>query len=111
MNRSIDLHFPSSDVTIIAEPGRYYVASAYTLACQVYSKREVFENGKFSSMKYYINDGIYGSFDCVLYQQLVPMDHEILHPLTLKSANENVFKSSICGPTMDSIDMVSPNTC
>lgn len=27
VNHSIDLHFPSPDVTIIAEPGRFYVSS------------------------------------------------------------------------------------
>lgn len=101
MNRSVDLHFPSNDVTIIAEPGRFYVSSAYTLACRVHSKREVRQNGKFLSMMYYINDGVYGSFNCNLY------DHKIAVPLTLKSANEEVFKSSIWGPTCDALDVVN----
>lgn len=100
MNRSIDLHFPSDDVTIIAEPGRFYVSSAYTLACRVHSKREVRQNGKFLSTMYYINDGVYGSFNCNLY------DHNIAHPVTLKSSNGEVFRSSIWGPTCDALDQV-----
>lgn len=106
VNRSVDLHFPSPDITIIAEPGRYYVASAYTLACRVHSKREVHENGEFSSMMYFINDGIYGSFQIVLYQKAINQDQEVTKPFTLKSAKEKRFKSSIWGPTMDAADEV-----
>lgn len=100
VNHSIDLHFPLPDVTIIAEPGRFYVSSAYTLACRVHSKREVRQNGKFNSVMYYINDGVYGSFNCNLY------DHKIVYPITLKPANEELFKSSIWGPTCDALDQV-----
>lgn len=100
VNRSIDLHFPSPDITIIAEPGRYFVASAYTLACRVHSKREVRQNGKFLSTMYYINDGVYGSFNCSLY------DHKVVYPLTLKSPNMELFKSSVWGPTCDALDQV-----
>lgn len=101
MNHSIAIHFPSPDITIIAEPGRFYVSSAYTLACRVHSKREVRLNGKFNTMMYYINDGVYGSFNCNLY------DHKIVYPLTLKSGNEELFKSSIWGPTCDALDQVT----
>ncbi|XP_031640445.1 ornithine decarboxylase 1-like isoform X2 [Contarinia nasturtii] len=103
VNHNVDLLFPSPDVTIIAEPGRFYVSSAYTLACQVHSKRVVRQNGKFDSVMYYINDGVYGSFNCNLY------DHKIVHPTTLKSADEELFKSSIWGPTCDALDQVCEN--
>lgn len=33
-------------------------------------------------MMYYLNDGVYGSFNCQLY------DHKIVYPLTLKSIND-----------------------
>lgn len=42
LNSALDLHFPlSRNVDIIAEPGRYYAASWYTLAVTVSSMREV----------------------------------------------------------------------
>ena len=42
LNTALDLHFPvSRNVTIIAEPGRYYASACYTLAVTVSSKREV----------------------------------------------------------------------
>lgn len=50
---------------------------------------------------YYINDGVYGSFNCNLY------DHKIVYPITLKSPDEELFKSSVWGPTCDALDQVS----
>lgn len=53
---------------IIAEPGRYVVASAFTLVTNIVAKREVTDdNGSLVSTMYYINDGVYGSFNCTLY--------------------------------------------
>lgn len=101
VNSSLDLYFPSSDVTVIAEPGRFYVSSAYTLACRVHSKREIRKNGKSESMMYFINDGVYGSFNCQLY------DHKIVKPITLEPSNEELYKSSIWGPSCDALDQVN----
>lgn len=103
VNSSIALHFPPCDgVRIIAEPGRFYVSSAYTLACRVHSKRENSHNGIIENVMYFINDGVYGSFNCNLY------DHKIVHPKTLKNSmcNEPLYKSSIWGPTCDALDQV-----
>lgn len=61
-------HFPDDKVNIIAEPGRYFVASAYTLICKIHAKREArLPNGKLLTKMYYLNDGVYGSFNCILY--------------------------------------------
>lgn len=65
-------------MTIIAEPGRYYVSSAYTLATTIHSKREVFREGALQSIMYFINDGVYGSFNCNLY------DHKVVYPVPIK---------------------------
>lgn len=80
INEALDEYFPvSSGVTIIAEPGRYFVASAFTLATFVHSKREVkdAETGSVKNNMYYINDGIYGSFNSLLY------DHAEVKPIPL----------------------------
>lgn len=89
INRAIDSQFPSSDVTIIAEPGRYYVASAFTLASQVLSIREVRQNGEIDSLMYFINDGMFGSLACKRYHNA-----------------EQMFTSSIWGPSMAAEDQV-----
>lgn len=67
---------------MIAEPGRFYVASAFTLATSIHSKRSVrgdeSSSGAITHNMYYINDGVYGSFNCLLY------DHQHVTPLPLK---------------------------
>lgn len=46
---------------IIAEPGRYYVTSACSLAAKVIGKKTVIQ-GENKSFMYYISDGVYSSF-------------------------------------------------
>ena len=48
VNRALDEHFPDDTVRIIAEPGRYYVASAYALATNVIASREMLDPGALS---------------------------------------------------------------
>lgn len=102
VNKALDDFFPGDDVTVISEPGRYFVASAYTLACNVHSKRSIVNNSA-EHMMYFINDGVYGSFNCQLY------DHQIVvaNPLDLhKKAPGRIMKSSIWGPTCDALDRI-----
>jgi hypothetical protein len=57
---------------------------------------------------YYINDGVYASFNCLFY------DHAELHPLLAhgeeRVATETLYKSSIWGPTCDGLDLVVKET-
>ena len=48
INPAVDKYFPAgSGVRIIAEPGRYYVTSAYTLAVNIIAKKvEIAYDGK-----------------------------------------------------------------
>lgn len=51
---------------------------------------------------YYINDGVYGSFNCLLY------DHQEVYPQSLKGrSGMKLTSSSIWGPTCDGLDQVS----
>uniref|UniRef100_A0A1B6M882 ornithine decarboxylase n=1 Tax=Graphocephala atropunctata TaxID=36148 RepID=A0A1B6M882_9HEMI len=93
VNAALDDYFPlSTGVSVIAEPGRFYVASAYTLATLVHSKRDTM---------YYINDGVYGSFNCILY------DHAVVHPVPLQNKPGKLQESSVWGPTCDGLDQVA----
>lgn len=69
INAALDKHFPAgSGVQIIAEPGRYYVVSAFTLVTRIHSKREVCQNdGNIVMRMYFINDGVYGAFNGNIY--------------------------------------------
>lgn len=104
VNKTLDEHFPLDEgVRIIAEPGRYYVASAYSLATNVIATREMTdsETGKQKYM-YYINDGVYGSFNCVLY------DHYVPEPCFFaKNESNEKYTSSIWGPTCDGLDCIN----
>jgi len=103
VNAALEEYFPNDGtVRIIAEPGRYYVASAYSLATNVIASREMLdsETGEMKYM-YYINDGVYGSFNCVLY------DHYVPEPSFLaNNESKEKFTSSIWGPTCDGLDCI-----
>uniref|UniRef100_A0A672I0C6 ornithine decarboxylase n=1 Tax=Salarias fasciatus TaxID=181472 RepID=A0A672I0C6_SALFA len=108
INESLDEFFPSeSGVRIIAEPGRYFVESAFTLAVNVIAKKTVMneteensdntESGPDRTMEYYINDGVFGSISSVLnFPDAV-------------GSSELKYKSVIWGPTCDCIDKVLEN--
>uniref|UniRef100_A0A674JN98 Antizyme inhibitor 2 n=1 Tax=Terrapene triunguis TaxID=2587831 RepID=A0A674JN98_9SAUR len=82
INSALDLYFPEGcGVEIIAKLGRYYVASAFTLAVNVIDKQEVpldppgsddEESSSKKNILYYINDGIYGSFSCIFFDHTCP---------------------------------------
>lgn len=122
LNPLFEEHFPaSSGVRIIGEPGRFYSASALTLAVNVFAKRLVpfnqlqsVDKDKLESLgcpkeeqmgyMYYINDGVYGSFNCLVF------DHATVVPETLEDSNGDVlYPSSIWGPTCDSMDCITKN--
>ncbi|KAI3651672.1 hypothetical protein MP228_002975 [Amoeboaphelidium protococcarum] len=112
IRQALDVYFPQSmGVNIIAEPGRFFVASAFTLAVQITARRSVqdAESGKQSFM-YYVNDGVYGSFNCILF------DHAVVEPLvyrhgTVSAAQDAAMHPcSIWGPSCDSMDCITKNS-
>lgn len=115
INTALDEYFPEGEgVRVIAEPGRFMVASAFTLATPIINRREVrlsaeeacpaltatAGDGMLDAVMYFIDDGLYGSFNCVLY------DHQVVRPLPLKEHGENTSISSVWGPTCDGFDQV-----
>lgn len=115
---AIQEYFPVRDhIKIIAEPGRFYVSTAFKLAAHIIARRAPMDNGSPAvaedpeqpKVMYYINDGVYGAFNCILF------DHQIVHPYVLSmngsfhvADSEPKGMSSVWGPTCDSIDCVSP---
>ncbi|KAF3403587.1 hypothetical protein F1880_009533 [Penicillium rolfsii] len=122
---AIQNEFPSR-VTVIAEPGRFYARSAYTLVSQVIARR--CQPQKAASIEalnmLYQNDGVYGNFMNVILEKeilaprLFRRDTSRGRPLVksiTKSGNERTTSTistagshrySIWGPTCDSIDCV-----
>ena len=52
---------------------------------------------------YYLNDGVYGSFNCIYF------DHTVPTILPFNERDGGQFKSTIFGPTCDSIDLICEN--
>ncbi|EHA99189.1 Ornithine decarboxylase [Heterocephalus glaber] len=106
INPTLDKHYPAdSGVCIIAKPGRYYVASAFTLEVTIIDKKLVWreqtgsddeEEASEQIFMYYVNNRVYGSFNCILYD-----DHAQVKPLLQKrpKPEEKYYSSSIWGPT------------
>ncbi|CAH0384449.1 unnamed protein product [Bemisia tabaci] len=107
INLALEDYFPpQTNIEIIAEPGRFYVASAFTLATNIHSKREIYSTDKeLLHTMYYINDGIYGSFNCILFDHYTPTPI----PLT-DSKSDQVFSCSLWGPTCDALDRIIENS-
>ncbi|QKF93844.1 ornithine decaroboxylase [Fadolivirus algeromassiliense] len=106
INEALDEYFSDiENLTIIAEPGRYFVAASYSLVLSVINKkvRVDKETGE-KFITYYINDGVYSSFSNI------PMDHFVVNEKNLfpfNERNEKKYKCKIFGPTCDSIDKIT----
>lgn len=102
VNKALDQYFPDNNVRVIAEPGRFYVASAFTLVTSVHSRKNIYnQNGEIEHVMYYINDGVYCSFNCLLY------DHQVVVPLLKNSPpTDKTMSSTIWGPTCDALDQI-----
>uniref|UniRef100_A0A8C6T3Z3 ornithine decarboxylase n=1 Tax=Neogobius melanostomus TaxID=47308 RepID=A0A8C6T3Z3_9GOBI len=107
---ALDEFFPAdSGVRVIAEPGRYFVDSAFTLALNVFAKKKVWSlpingNGLDTMIMYYVTDGLYGAFgDIKLYPDIKPF---VLRPHRSVESTEPRYQSVIWGPTCDSADRI-----
>lgn len=105
VNKALEIYFPvGCNVDIIAEPGRYYVASCMTLCSMVIAKRVQFDEKRGTDgYMYYLNDGVYGAFNNVIYEHATPMP-QLLDERT--RAERKQYQSVMWGPTCDSIDCI-----
>ncbi|KAL6712903.1 Ornithine decarboxylase [Lecanora helva] len=100
---ALDEYF-SGDIELISEPGRYFVESAFTLACNIIARRGIGKEASCPSYMLYLNDGVYRNFmDCLL-------SHWRPKPRILNSTSENMPRKeihySIWGPTCDGVDQI-----
>ncbi|CAG0964232.1 MAG: type III PLP-dependent enzyme [Candidatus Methanoperedens sp.] len=94
LNSEIKRLFPDKDIQVIAEPGRFMVATACTLITKIVGK--AVRDGKTC---YYLNDGVYHTFSGQVF------DHQ---PYPLHSFKDGEKK--VCatfGPTCDAFDTIS----
>ncbi|XP_047992994.1 ornithine decarboxylase-like [Leguminivora glycinivorella] len=107
INEALETHFPDRSVRVIAEPGRYLAAAAYSLAVMIYAKREIVTKDASGEEEphtmYFMNSGIYSSF------YSVPNHNQRVKPTTLYPHTEKPLPCSLWGPTCDSRDCVMPS--
>ena len=96
INENITHYFDDPDIEIIAEPGRFLVATAAVTVVEINGKA-LRDNKTF----YYVNDGVYNTFSGIIF------DHIQYH---FKAFKEGALKeSAVVGPTCDALDKISLN--
>ncbi|XP_031104993.1 ornithine decarboxylase-like isoform X1 [Ipomoea triloba] len=100
IKEAIEDYFPKEmAVTVIAEPGRYFAETPFTLAAHVIGIR-----ARGEKREYWIDDGIYGSFRPTLYNS----SFVTIKPAFCTSEESSViWPSVIYGPSCDSLDQVT----
>jgi len=93
INAEIDRLFPE-DIEILAEPGRFLVATAATSIARVIGK--AVRDGK---QCYYIDDSVYHTFSGIIF------DHCQYHLKSLKKGRAEI--SAVFGQTCDALDTIS----
>jgi ornithine decarboxylase len=93
INLELKRLFPP-DIEILAEPGRFFVATAATAVSSVIGKS--IRDGR---QCYYINDGVYHTFSGVIF------DHIQYHFQAFKRGATQVC--AVFGPTCDALDTIS----
>lgn len=101
-------------VRLLAEPGRYYVRSAYTLACKVLSRRRHSGTDHHDRPDMlYQNDGVYGNFMNVLIEKETVRPSLVAYTWPFHSRGNDTRRKleehryTIWGPTCDSMDCVA----
>lgn len=93
INAQIDRLFPK-DIQIVAEPGRFLVATAATSVARIIGK--AVRDGK---VCYYIDDSVYHTFSGIIF------DHCQYHLKAMKKGKTEV--SAVFGQTCDALDKIS----
>jgi ornithine decarboxylase len=90
-------------IKFIAEPGRYFAERTHTLVLNVIGKKYMIDDGGDKSFVYYLNDGAYGSFNCIKNDYQSPVI------LPFNERDGKLYRSQIYGPSCDSIDVIGEN--
>jgi len=102
-----DFFGKETSVRFIAEPGRYFVESIQTLVICIIGKKRVKsfddddDDEDDDKYIYYLNDGLYGSFNNIIFEKCEP---NICH--RIKKDDNKLYASRLFGPTCDSMDMI-----
>jgi len=93
------------DIQIVAEPGRYFASDVFTFYTPITGYKK-----KNQGFNYYIKDGLYGSFNCILYDGQEPEYGYLRNPLSSeegsKVESDEILENVLWGVTCDSHDHI-----
>ncbi|RKP31076.1 ornithine decarboxylase [Metschnikowia bicuspidata] len=104
-----DDYTKAKGIRFIAEPGRFIVANAFTLATHVIARRDFGTNAEAMEAMLYINDGLYGNLNCILFDNQHPSAQVLKHAGKIyyhAQEPKSKYLFSIWGPTCDGLDCV-----
>jgi ornithine decarboxylase len=104
LTESLRAHFPPS-VNIIAEPGRFYASSAFSLVTNVIARRN--SDKRSAHTMIYQSDGIYGNFMNVIIEKAAMVPELLITDGYDRGSKK--YKYSIWGPTCDGVDRINPS--
>lgn len=84
---------------IIAEPGRFFAEAPFTLCVPIIGHRT-----RDDKHEYWIADGIYGSFNALLYDGQRPNFKPLRNPLLPSVKDDTLHDATIFGSACDSLD-------
>lgn len=89
----------NDEIEFIAEPGRFLVSDATTVATHIYARKG--DNKESQSL--YVDDGVYGTFNNVIYDHATPRPSKIILD---KYSDVKLLNTAIFGPTCDGLDQI-----
>ncbi|MHB0995190.1 MAG: type III PLP-dependent enzyme, partial [Elusimicrobiales bacterium] len=95
INSELNRLFPDPKMEILAEPGRFMIATAGTSVVRINGK--AVRDGKTC---YYVNDGAYHTYSGIIFDH----QHVKMYPFRNTKYPENC---SVFGPTCDALDVIS----
>jgi ornithine decarboxylase len=93
INHELNRLFPK-EVEILAEPGRFLVASSGTAVCKIIGKAI-----RGDKLCYYVDDGVYHTYSGIIF------DHCTYHLKAFKKGAPQIC--AVFGPTCDALDTIS----
>jgi ornithine decarboxylase len=99
---ALNLGRPISEIRFIAEPGRYFVSASTVITTKVYSRK----GGASDIQALYVDDGVYGSFNNVVYDHATPIPLRLSSVLGGSDPKEELIPSAVFGPTCDGLDQM-----
>ena len=103
MNDFFSEELENNTIRFIAEPGRYFAEKTHTLVLNIIGKKKIKDKDGETIIIYYLNDGMYGSFNCIYF------DHSNPVIMPFNERDGKLHRSRLFGPTCDSMDLITEN--